>query len=242
MPESELTQFLDETTDDVMNSPLAPAPAKEEVQEESSDEEESPKNRRERRLQERLQAEREANIALQAKLQTISEAQQFRSENEGAEYLKSVERIYGTNSPEAIEATNILKGAFQTLEERAKKSALEAFREEQRLAAEQVRKEEERLDSIVEDIEDRHNVSLTSDQQKGFFKLMEKMSPKDAQGNITDYADPDAVWEIYAERLQKGTDQRAKTLASRSMTQSGASQGNNQGEAFKKVLRDAGII
>lgn len=238
-PKTETEQFIDETVN-VLEQPLEQQATEVEPPKE---EEESPSNRQARRLQAKLQAEREANIALAAKLETLSEAQRFTRDAEPSAYMQAVERIYGTDTPEAKAATDLLVTALQGVEKSARESALNELREEQRREAARVKEEERKLDSMVEDLEDAYSVTFTPDMQKTYFKLMEKMSPKDADGNITDYADPHAVYEVFTERLTKKPDNRAKDLSSRSMVTSGASkQSNLQDDAQQRYLREIGIL
>lgn len=199
-------------------------------------------NRRERRLEAKLQAERESAIALAAKLETLTEAQRLQREAGPSEYVKQIERIYGTNSPEAQEATNLLAAALAGVEQRATEKALNQFREEQRKAAEEARKEEETLDDMVADIEDTFNVTMDQATQKNFFQLLEKLSPKDKQGNIIDYADPHAVWE-QLQAMKPAPQTRQKDLASRSMVRTGAqTQTNIEADSQERWLRENGII
>lgn len=238
---NETEQFADENKS-ILDQPLNPEEPKEEKVEEEEEIEE-PKNRAERRLRERLEKERIANIELNAKYAALSEAQKFRQESETPDYLKAVERIYGTDSPEAVAATDLLKNALRSVEERATSSALEKFREEQRQEAERIKQEEATLDSYIEEIEDAHGITMTPSMQKAYFGLLEKMSPKDENGNVIAYADPEAVYEVFSEKYQKRTDSKAKDLASRSMVQgSSGTQSKIEDDAAKRLLRDAGII
>jgi hypothetical protein len=218
------------------NAEQAPEPEKE-------DEVEEAKNRRERRLMAKQQALREENIALNERLKVISETQQFRAETDTNDYLKRVERIYGTNSPEAKEATEVLAEALKGVEERAFERARTAFHEEQGKAQEAVRNEEKELDSFIEELEDTNNVTFTPQMEKSYFHLMEKMSPKDRDGNIVAYADPHAVFEIFQERMEKQPkNNRARDLAARSMTTSAAgTQSDLPDQAARDLLREAGI-
>lgn len=245
MPEkTEQEKFLEVAEEpSVLDQPLNPekeeAPKADEPEE--KEETEEAKNRRERRLMARLQAEKESNIALNARLEALAEARQATNLPD-ADYLKKVERIYGTDSAEAKEATHILADALKGVKEEAKQEALAAFREEQEKAHAAVREEEKQLDSFIDEIEDEHNISLSKAEQQGFFKLLEKMSPKDSDGNITAYADPHAVFEIFQEKTAK-KDTRAKDLSSRSMVQGGASGDSKiQDDAATRQLREMGII
>lgn len=218
------------------------APPEEKKEEEQEPTEEEKFNRRERRLQAKLQAERESSIALAARLEALSEAQKARTESAPAEYLKAVERIYGTGSPEATEATELLKTALQGVETRATERALEQFREEQRRAEEAVAKEEKTLDGMLEEIEDETGQTLDAQTKKGFFALLEKLSPKDSDGNIVAYADHHAVWDELQARKQP-KENRAKELAARSMTRTGASPtATVEASAQERWLRENGLI
>jgi hypothetical protein len=207
---------------------------------------ESVKDRRHRRLEEKLRAERESNIQLQARLEAIAEAKKA-IEPGSPEYLKAVERLYGTDSPEALAATELLKNTLLSIKEDAKREALEEIREERRREQEQLKKEETALDSMLEDIEDEYGTDLTSARseatRKGFFKLLEKMSPKDEDGNIIAYADHHAVWEAYQAKVSKKPESRAKDLAARTTVQSGASaESTLQDDATVRFLRENNLI
>lgn len=243
---SEQEKFLESVKEEsVMDKPLNAEPEKVEAKEEvpTDDELGEAKRRRERRLMEKLQAQREENIALNERLKVISETQKFRSETDSDEYLKRVERIYGTNSPEAQEATQLLQEALRGVEARATERALERFREEQQKVQQEVVQSEQELDNYIEELEDTHNVTFTPQMEKTYFSLMEKMSPKDREGNIIAYADPHAVYEVFSERFAK-TPNRAKELANRTMTTSSSSapESKLQDEAARSLMREAGII
>lgn len=266
MPQSEQEKFLNNLDApeqvDIMDQPLVPdeqfqqqtqqepqAPTMQQQDVNPEDAPESVKDRRHRRLEDKLRIERESNIAMAARLEALSEAQKVRTTSEADNYLKSVERIYGTNSPEAVEATSLLQTALKSVEERATQNALEAFRKEQADAAAEARKNDRLLDDMIDDIEDEYNVDLTSPKQaeirKGFFKMLERLSPKDKDGNILDYADHIAVWEDYASKATAPKQQsRAKQLSSRSMTAGGGTPGGTKpvDDATARYLHENGLI
>ncbi len=245
------SQFIDETKEvDNLTAPLMPEVSQEadgsantgESQEGEDDADDSVKNRRHRRLETKLQAEREANIAMAAKLEVISESKKFRDSTDASEYTKAIEKIYGTNSPEAAEATNLLATALKGVEERATNRALELFEERQRESQAAVRQEEEALDTMIDEISDAHNVNFTDAMEKGFFRLLERMSPKDGDGNVIAYADPEAVYEVFSANLAK-PNTRARDIATRSMTQGGSSgESKLNDDATMRALKDMGII
>ena len=206
------------------------------------------KNRRERRLLTQNQRLREEAIAANARIQGITEAQQFGKDTTEAEFLKAVEPIYGNNTPEKAAATELLKKALKGVYETAKKEAIEeslgkvAERETNETQA--VAEEEDNLEDILETLEENHNVDLTSDSasRKGFLTLLERLSPKDTEGNIIEYADPEVTYELF-ERTKEKSSSRAKDLASRSMTHSGTSGGSKlETDSVERFLKDSGII
>ena len=259
---NETTKFLEDSEEkkvDIMDMPLDGAAATaatttddtattdETVVEDPENQPDEVKNRRHRRLEERLQAERESNIALNARLQAIAEAK--KGSGEEADFLKGVDRIYGTDTPEAVAATELLKNTLRGLHDSAKQSALEEVRADRQKEVEAQKKADAEVSRMIEEIDDDYGIDLSSTGnerlRKGFFSLLQKMSPKDADGNITQYADHGAVWEAFQAQVnsKKPTENRAKDLASRSTTQSGASAGaKTQDDAATKWLKENGII
>ena len=262
---NELEQFLGNLDNnqedlDILNAPLNPEPEKEKEEEKEEEEEEQepeevedddeeeeaglkPKNRRERRLMQKLEQEREASIFLAGKLEARSEAEKFLSDEE-ADYLKGIERIYGTDSPEAEMATNLLKKAITGARDDAETRAYQRFVESQQSEQMAVQEAESELDNILEDIQDDYNVELSPSQQRQYFELLQQMSPKDRSGEVTSLADPYAVFDLFQEKLNKPrTDNRAKKLSSRSMTQSGTGKDTDFNEdVMARELREMGII
>lgn len=203
-----------------------------------------PRTRRERRLMRKLNDERESSIFLAGKLQAREEAKS--SITEESDYLKSVERIYGTETPEAQIATELLKKAIIGARDDAKKQAIEELRAERQKELEETKKAESQLDDIIDELEDEHNFTFNAAQEKAYFDLLRKMSPKDSSGAVVSLADPHAVFEIFQDKLKsstKGTGTRAKDLSARSMTQSGASSESTlKDDAHTRFLKDNGII
>lgn len=205
-----------------------------------------PRNRRERRLMQKLQGERESAIALAAKLEAITQSQQTRSET--SEWEKAIERIYGDATPELREATEVLKSAMRGLKEEVKRETAAEY--ETRIAKEReaVSSAEKQIETMLEDLEDELNIDLTSEgasaHRTAYLKLMEKMSPKDSNGNIIAYADHFAVWDTYQERLKAAKPANpAKDMAARSMVQSNsAKESNLSNDVNERWLREHGII
>ena len=251
-----MEKFLGELGDDqnqevdILDQPLVPEtttpPAKEDgVKPEEGEEEDEfefkPRNRRERRLLRTLDGERQSSRFLAEKLQTKTEAD---ASLENSDYLKAIEKIYGTDSPEAVAATELLKQALVGVRNDAENRAYNRMNADRIAEAQQAQRQQEELDGFIDEIEDENNISLNPAQEKSYIELLKKMSRKDANGNIIAYADPHSTFEIFKERTKKkGTPPRAKELSNRSMAQT-TSQGdsNLEDEVARRYLQANGII
>lgn len=205
-----------------------------------------PRNRRERRLLRKLTDEKNSSSFLAGKLEAMTTAQQSLS-NEEADYLKGLDSIFGTDTPETRAATDLLKKAFIGSREDAKRAAIAEYRAEQQQEAEKSQRAQAELDGFIDEIEDTYGVQLNATQEKSFVDLLRKMSPKDANKNIVGYADPHAVWEVFVERSKKTATPnvvpRAKNLANRSMTQGATPVPSTlQDDSAVRFLRESGII
>jgi hypothetical protein len=242
MPDQTQSEFLAELEQQNNTNPLEqPLTPEAEITPTEEEPDEEKFNRRERRLQAKLQAERESAIALAARLEALTEAQKFSRENT-PEVDETIARIYGTNTPEAAEATALLQKALANAENRATEKALEKFREEQQAEQQSVQHEEQTLDGMIDDIEDETGVDMDPQTKKAFFSLLGRLSPKDSDGTIKEYADHHAVWEELQARKQP-QNTRAKDLASRSVARNGASPATSvQDDATVRFLRENGII
>ncbi|MDE2232913.1 MAG: hypothetical protein KGJ90_02160 [Patescibacteria group bacterium] len=234
--QSKLQEFFknpDEKFDISPSEPIVPQSVQDDVPE-------GLKNRHIRRLEAKLQAEREAAIAREARLQALSEAQKFREEAGSDEYDAMVARIFGTDTPEKAAATELLQKALKGYSERAISALREEFQQHQ---AEETR-EAETVNSYIEQIEDNYGVDLTStvagrQRQEQFRDLWFRLSPKDKDGEIVEYADPDEVWNIFTQ--QSGSSQ-ARQLASRSMQRSTPVEGGESEDPTVKYLKEKGIL
>lgn len=229
-----------QNVDDIFAKPVI------ETTEVPTKDEEVHKNRQHRRLESRLQEEREANIALNARLQALSEAQKFATDIEGS-IDESLLRLYGDNDT-GRQAAKITQNLLNRTRDEATHAALEKFQETQQQEANEIAEQHGVLDGMLEELEDEFNVDLTSNTAEakrariGFFATLERVSPKDKEGNVKDYADPIATWEFYQSQ-NKPDNNRAKDLGSRSMVKSGASGTENlQITAQERFLKEAGII
>lgn len=239
--QSEFLKDLDiNQTESVLDIPLTEAkPAKVDAEEEGM----KAKNRRERRLLEQNQRLREEAIIASTRLQTIQESQNLREGTTEADYLKRIEKIYGTATPEAQEATELLKEALKGLHESVKQEVKHDVEESRGNEAQEIKREEQTLDSMIEDVEDEFDKDLSADDRKGFFTLLEKLSSKDKDGNIIEYADPITTYEVFESLKKDRSNDRAKELAGRSMTRSGASaESKLEDDSMLRFLKENDIL
>lgn len=254
MPEEkkEFDEFMGEIKgDEQALDPFNEAPEKEvlEQKEEKTQEEvvEPVKNRRHRRLETQLETEKRANIELAARLAERTEMDKFRSETSGS-LDEELSRIYGTETPETKRASEILQRAFDRFTTKAEERALARYQELQEATVKEQREAESEIDSNLEYLEDEFDVDLTSNtpqarkQRNDLLTLVERLSPKDNEGNVKEYADFTTAFEILQQQNKPDTS-RQKDLASRGMVKSGASMPSKLEEnAAERFLKESGII
>lgn len=226
---------LDAKQDDIFNAPIAPV-----EKQDDEDTDFKAKNRRERRLLAENQRLREEAIAASSRAQALSEVQKFQKETGDNDPIKKVRAIYGDDTPEKKIASDILESTLRDLEERATQKALDKFEGSREDESQTVIQEERNLDKILENVEDDYGIEESD--HKAYLTLLERVSPKDQNGYIIEYADPDYVAETFI-RLKERSSSRAKDLASRGMTRSGSSQPSNlETRAIEQELKNLGII
>ncbi len=231
---SELNKFF--------KNPVEPFAPIEQVQE-TEEIPEDLKNRHVRRLEAKVQAEREANIALAARVEALSEVSKLRQDTSVSSWEEKARRIYGNDKPENAVASDLLVDSIREATTRAKEEALEEARREYREQAQEEEKEVQTVNSYIEQIEDQFGVDFTSSQsarekQQEFRDLWFRLSPKDSNGEVKEYADPFEVFEIFNSR----TSNRAKDSSSRGMVRSQSVESKVSDDATTKYLRENGII
>lgn len=220
------------------NEPFAPVeePTTEEIPEDL-------KNRHIRRLEAKVQSERESNIAMAARIEALSEARKLQEGSSSASWEEKARRIYGNQNPENAAASDLLVEAIKESNEQTYARALSEARRELQSAREEESRESKAVSSYIEQVEDTFGVDFTStpaarEKQQEFRDLWYRLSPKDANGEVKDYADPFEVFEIYNSRQSNP----AKELASRGMVRSRPVETASQDDATTKYLRENGII
>lgn len=141
------------------------------------------------------------------------------------EVIDSFSTIIGNDTPEKVKALDALKRSLVSLDSKAVTRAEERIEEIRSQEDAADREAEEELYDAFETIEDNYDVDLTSQRgsklRSEFVTFVERIAPKDRNGNVIDYPDMNSAWETFSE-IKKSTAQpsRAKELANRSMSRS----------------------
>ena len=182
------------------------------------------KNRRHRRLEAKLQAEREANIALNERVKVLSEVEKFTKET--PEVNPDIAKMFDASDvgkENALRLSRIIAEAEQRAEERV----FERLNSVQDSEKVQVKEAGDFIDKQLESIEDTYGVSLPlgSRQTNEFLQLIEDLSPKDESGEIVEYADFDRTFELYQglQKANKPDNSRQRAVSSRGMQRSSSS-------------------
>jgi hypothetical protein len=209
---------------------------KEEVvpeKEKSEEDDDTPRNRQQRRMAEKLQKERETNIALNARLQALSELKKYAEDNKKEVDPDLVQAFGTTEDGKAL--TSIFTKKFKEIQESAEERAFQRIQEQQKKEAEEEAKNSEYIDQEFDALEEKYDVDLSGKSKtsrefrNGFIDFVSEISPKDDSGNIIEYADFESSFEAYQRLVQSSAkkpaevSQRQKELASRSMESGGHS-------------------
>lgn len=154
-------------------------------------------------------------------------------------------RLIGNDTPEKLAMIREAKARDEQILQKAEERAFNRLsqKEQERMQAD--KQAEEELETAFSNIEDTYEVDISSNSplakktRQEFVSFIEKIAPKDRNGDIVDYPDMTSAWETFSE-LKKATAQpsRAKELASRSMARSSEAPAQNNGPklSFDNVL------
>jgi hypothetical protein len=240
---AELDEFLKsiKPEESILDKPLDVTPEAEEPEKNLAAEEEIKKNRYTRRREAEAQRLRDENLQLNERVKVLSELGKFKEEV-GDDPLKKIEAIFGTDTPEKLAATNLLKEAISGMSERAKAEALQEIDSRGEKETEAQKEADDEVDGFLETAEDEGLDIEDENTRKGLITLMERMSSKYSDGNVKEFADPEAVIETYKELQKRQSSNKAKELSSRSMTRSGESQPSKLPQnAIERYMSENGL-
>lgn len=169
--------------------------------------------------------EKEINKALESK---GTEREQFVKATETNDDLSDVlTRVIGNDTPEKVAAIRDFKKALSGIKDEARNEALEYFKTQEQEAKQADKQAENALDESFDSIEETYGVDINSSApaarklRNEFITFVQRVAPKNSDGEITDYPDFVETFDVFQE-IQKKAPQfnRAKDIASRSMARS----------------------
>lgn len=137
-------------------------------------------------------------------------------------------RLIGNDTPEKVAMIREYKEREQRLIEQAEERSLNRISNERQQALEAEREADEQLANAIDDIEETYNIDLTSKDpvarknRVDFMNFIEKIAPKNSDGEITEFPDMLSAYETFQEmKASTKAPSRAKDLAARSMVRPG---------------------
>lgn len=187
-------------------------------------EDEPYKNRKHRRWEARLTDKERDLLVREARLQALEEVRAERESEKAGAVDGRLLTLFG-NDEKGQQAAALFQQLLTEARTSAKEEALTEVQQAQQEAEREVSREQDILTDTLENLEDETGVDFTSNApaarkaRNEILDLMEKYSPKDADGNIIEYADIAGVYETWQMQRQqnKPKNDRQKELASRSM-------------------------
>lgn len=154
-----------------------------------------------------------------------SAEQSFKREVEDEVNLpSSFIRLVGNDTEEKKQVLKDLSEYFGGLKGEARKEFLAEMQEQEKAQAAEDEAAVNELNTGFEEIEETYGIDLSSRATQGtraaFVEYIRKISHKNAEGEVDQFADIPAAWEDFQERNQPKPASRAKELASRGMTRS----------------------
>lgn len=132
-------------------------------------------------------------------------------------------KLVGNDTDEKKQVLKDLSSYFGSLKGEARQEFLAEMQEQERAVQKQDQAALDELNAGFEEIEDSFGVDLssgnaTAQRTRGaFVEYLKKVSHKNADGEVDQFADIPAAWEEFQSKAQRPANNRAKSLASRSM-------------------------
>ncbi len=203
-------------------------PAKDPVE---TKDDEPRKNRAHRRLEDKLKEKDDMLLALQNRVVELSTKKLDKNDTDPSEMPAEWVALYGS-SPEAEQAWKVQEKLLQKHTDIAEQRAVDRIKSEQQKVQDEQKSYESFIDSQFETLEDTYDVDLTSNapsarkMRNEFIELVQKLSPKDANGEITGYPDFESTFEIYKNNREKDKSSelqtRQKEISTRTMQKAGS--------------------
>lgn len=160
------------------------------------------------------------------------EPQKVETKSEDDDYYV---RLIGNDTPEKVAMVKEAKARDERMLEQAEERAFNRLSQREQEEVQAEKEAEQELDSAFESIEETYDVDLTSARSQKtrseFLTFVEKIAPKNKDGEILDYPDMNSAWETFSEMRKPSEPSRAKQLASRGMARSSESTASVQGKS-----------
>lgn len=133
-------------------------------------------------------------------------------------------RLIGNDTPEKLAMIREAKARDENMLNQAVERALGRVSEEKQRELDAERKADEQLTNAIDEIEETFNIDITSKDpvakktRVDFMNFVEKIAPKNAQGEISEFPDMLSAFETWRDMRKTAPSNRAKDLASRSIT------------------------
>lgn len=159
----------------------------------------------------------------------------FKVETPQAEVQKEVDdyyiRLIGNDTPEKVAMVREAMARDERMLQQAEERALGRLSQKEQETLRADKEAEQELENAFENIEENYDVDITSNNptakktRQEFVSFVERIAPKDKNGDVVDYPDMQSAWETFSEiKKATATPSRAKELASRSMARSSEAQ------------------
>lgn len=171
--------------------------------------------------------------------------QQFRQEvRDELNLPPALVKFVGNDTPEKREALKGLADHINSMTDKAQEKFMQKMQEQEEQSREEDNAALSELNQGFEDIEDSFGVDISSNAasaqrtRAAFVEYLRKVSHKNADGEVDQFADIPAAWEEFQERNKPQSNQRSKELAARGMTRStDTSSAPKAGNSWKDVER-----
>ncbi len=136
-------------------------------------------------------------------------------------------RLIGNDTPEKVAMIREARARDERMLDMAEERAFNRLSQHEQESLQADQEAEQELENAFENIEETYDVDISSNSplakktRQEFVSFVERIAPKDRNGDIVDYPDMASAWETFSE-IKKATTQpsRAKELANRGMARS----------------------
>lgn len=143
--------------------------------------------------------------------------------DEFKDVMDAMVQAIGNDTPQKQAALQAYRNALERLDQKGATQAQQYIENIQQREQEADREAEEELDEAFENIENNYGVDFSRNTKlrSEFASFVEKIAPKDRNGDIVDYPDMESAWETFSEiKSANRQPSRNKEIANRGMARS----------------------